>query len=62
MHRRAPQSELTPLKPGGQAAGRTSPAPKGMAAVKSIIERAVNKADSGRGTGSAGGRHAEEQV
>ena len=33
MHRRAPQSELTPLKPGGQAAGRASPAPKGMAAV-----------------------------
>lgn len=62
MHRRAPQSELTPLKPGGQAAGRTSPAPKGVSAVKSIIERVVNKADSGRGVSSAGSRHAEEQV
>ena len=61
VHRRAPQSELTPLKPGGQAAGRTSPAPKGVTAVKSIIERVVNKADS-RGTSSAGSRHAEEQV
>lgn len=62
VHRRAPQSELTPLKPGGQAAGRTSPSPKGMAAVKSVIERVVNKADSGRGVSSAGSRHAEEQV
>lgn len=62
MHRRAPQSELTPLKPGGQVAGRTSPAPKGVIAVNSIIERVVNKADSGRGISSAGSRHAEEQV
>lgn len=61
-HRRAPQAELTPLNTGGQAAGRTSPAPKGLAAVQSVIERVVNKADSGRGASSAGSRHADEQV
>ncbi len=60
VHRRAPQAELTPLNTSGQAAGR-SPA-KGLAAVKSIMERAVTKPDAGRGSGSTGSRLADEQV
>lgn len=61
-HKRAPQAELTPLDTGGQAAGRASPASKGMAAVKSVVERVVNKADATRPSTLTGSRLADEQV
>lgn len=60
-HRRAPQAELTPLNTSGQAAGR-SPASKGMAAINSVVERAVNKSDVGRPSSSMGSKLANEQV
>ena len=60
-HRRAPQAELTPLNTSGHAAGR-SPASKGMAAINSVVERAVNKSDVGRPSSSMGSKLANEQV
>ncbi len=60
-HRHAPQAELTPLNKSGQAAGR-SPASKGMAAINSVVERAVNKSDVGRPSTSTGSKLANEQV
>ncbi|KAL0035253.1 hypothetical protein WJX79_008720 [Trebouxia sp. C0005] len=60
-HKRAPQAELTPLNTSGQAAGR-SPASKGMAAINSVVGRAVNKSDAGRPSNSMGSKLANEQV
>ncbi|DBA97476.1 TPA: hypothetical protein ACH3X1_015190 [Trebouxia sp. C0004] len=60
-HRRAPQAELTPLNSSRQAAGR-SPASRGMAAINSVVERAVIKSDIGRAGTSMGSKLAHEQV